>query len=408
MRDFCGVPYLLRSTRTVRTPGRVEFEIAGQAAAPREEPVVRLPCERRRLVANVRDQQRLDDLAISRIAHEIQPGPVSAQEIHQHRFVTSRPAPPDDAGCSLIRPQCLCGGEHVKAARFRQQLERRAQQRCIVFTGDEIAVSVGGAARAHVFDVAVGDAVARKDLPQHKGCAGGHGVDRQRLPFEICETLDFRGGREGEESAVDAHECYEVGRVRRHRFALAFLIGDEIVDEREAQVVAPFEQRSDKEGRIRRVAQLHGKAMGLEVALSLRRPQRHVPPAVEGNDGQACRRSSGHLRDGVSGRSCNCSPAAPDTSATAGSSPTAGSACLELRAAVRTRRILHSITLSARSRIDSGNLDAERLGGSHVYGQLELGWLFDGEIPGLRTPEDLVDVGRCAAKLVRGIRLHRR
>src|ERR1700676_1467124 len=40
-----------------------------------------------------------------------------------------------------------------------------------------------------------------------------------------------------------------------------------------------------------------------------------------------------------------------------------------------------------------GEFDTECFRSSHVYYQLELGWLFDGEICWLRTPENFVYIG---------------
>jgi hypothetical protein len=47
-----------------------------------------------------------------------------------------------------------------------------------------------------------------------------------------------------------------------------------------------------------------------------------------------------------------------------------------------------------------GNFDTKRLRGSHVNYQLELGWLFDGEICWLCTPENFVYVSGRTAKLL--------
>jgi hypothetical protein len=47
-----------------------------------------------------------------------------------------------------------------------------------------------------------------------------------------------------------------------------------------------------------------------------------------------------------------------------------------------------------------GEFDTERFRSSHVYYQLELGWLLDGEICRLRTPENFVYVCGRTAKLI--------
>ncbi len=47
-----------------------------------------------------------------------------------------------------------------------------------------------------------------------------------------------------------------------------------------------------------------------------------------------------------------------------------------------------------------GEFDTERFRSAHVYYQLELGWLLDGEICWLRTPENLVYVGGRTAILI--------
>jgi hypothetical protein len=47
-----------------------------------------------------------------------------------------------------------------------------------------------------------------------------------------------------------------------------------------------------------------------------------------------------------------------------------------------------------------GEFDTERFRRSHVYNQLELGWLLDGKICRLGTPENFVYVGGRTAKLI--------
>ena len=86
------------------------------------------------------------------------------------------------------------------------------------------------------------------------------------------------------------HEAEQVGVVGNLRFALAFLVGDEVVDECEADVGLAVEQRRDEERRAGRIAELHADAVGLEEALALRRPQGQVPAAIEGDDAQGRRR----------------------------------------------------------------------------------------------------------------------
>jgi len=45
------------------------------------------------------------------------------------------------------------------------------------------------------------------------------------------------------------------------------------------------------------------------------------------------------------------------------------------------------MTSSARARSDCGMVKSERLGGLEVDNQLELGWLLDGQVSGLRARE---------------------
>ena len=61
---FCGTPYLLRSASTVRMPSMSSARVARDAALGGEQQVVGLLRQRRRHVADVGDEQRLDDLAI--------------------------------------------------------------------------------------------------------------------------------------------------------------------------------------------------------------------------------------------------------------------------------------------------------------------------------------------------------
>jgi len=52
----------------------------------------------------------------------------------------------------------------------------------------------------------------------------------------------------------------------------------------------------------------------------------------------------------------------------------------------------HSITSSARTRIDGRNTQAERLGGLQIYPEFELSRLLNRKIGGFRALDDLVDV----------------
>ena len=66
--------------------------------------------------------------------------------------------------------------------------------------------------------------------------------------------------------------------------ALALLVGDEVVDGGQRDVVAAVEQTAHQRARIRRVVELHGDTVTSKKP-SLRGPQRQVPAAVEGDLG---------------------------------------------------------------------------------------------------------------------------
>ena len=112
------------------------------------------------------------------------------------------------------------------------------------------------------------------------------------LPFKSAKRFTDGDADDGQESAVAAHECEQIRIVGNLRFALPLPIGDDIVENGEREIDAAFEQRVDQERRGRRVGELHAQALGIEEALPLRRPDRKIPAAIEGDDAK---------RDGGSG-----------------------------------------------------------------------------------------------------------
>ena len=269
---------------------RIRLEVAEQPAPVGEQQVVGLLRERGRHVADVGHQQRFHDFAIAAVVDPVDRLPVALEEPDDGGFVRLPPAATNVARSALIGAERLGRREHRVALVPREHLERRAQQRRLVLAGEEIPVPVRGAAGTFVLHVTVAQAVARDDLAQHECRAGRHRVDRQRLALEVGERLDRRLRDDGEKAAVTAHERDQVGIVRDLRLALALLIGDQVVDQRESQVMPSFEQRRDQKPGARRVRDLHRHAVRLEEALPLRSPDRQVPSAVERDHADGLRR----------------------------------------------------------------------------------------------------------------------
>jgi hypothetical protein len=116
--------------------------------------------------------------------------------------------------------------------------------------------------------------------------AVGHRIHRERLALEVGERLDGGRRHHRQEAAVAAHEGEQVGRLGYRGLALPFLIGDEVVDGGERNVVPAIEEAGHQRRGVRRIAQLQDDAVGFEEALALSCPERQVPAAVEGDHPQ--------------------------------------------------------------------------------------------------------------------------
>src|SRR4029453_18233263 len=88
----------------------------------------------------------------------------------------------------------------------------------------------------------------------------------------------------GQKTVVAAHHHDEVGLARKLRFALAFLVRDEVVDGGERNVEAPGVQPRYQATGGRGVGELHRDAVRLEKSLALRCPGGEVPATFEGDD----------------------------------------------------------------------------------------------------------------------------
>src|SRR5439155_8654987 len=117
-------------------------------------------------------------------------------------------------------------------------------------------IPIRGPARAHERNVALGEAVTGYELTDDERIAGRNRIDRDRLSFEAGERLDRRRRDHRRESAVAADEREEVGVVRNLRFALALLVGDQIVDRGGGEIGLAVEQRLHEKRRARRVREL--------------------------------------------------------------------------------------------------------------------------------------------------------
>jgi hypothetical protein len=155
----------------------------------------------------------------------------------------------------------------------------------------QVAITIRRAAGSYIRDIRFGDPVARGDLAQHERGARRHRIDRECLPVEIGESFDARRGDHRQEAAIAPHECEKIRVVGNLRLALAFLVGDEVVDQRQPDVKLALEQRSHEKSGIRRVGELDRHVLRVEESLALRRPDRQVPAAVERNHAQQCLRA---------------------------------------------------------------------------------------------------------------------
>ena len=182
------------------------------------------------------------------------------------------PAAARKARGARVRPERFGAREHDEAAIARKQLERRAEQRRVVLSRDQVAVAIGGAAGADECHVGLGQPAADDELAQDKCEAGGHRVDRQRATLETSDVLDARTRHDGKEPAVATHEREQVRIVGDLRLTLSFLISDQVIDRRQRDVEFAVEQRGDQECRGGRVGELHRNAVRFEEALPLRGP----------------------------------------------------------------------------------------------------------------------------------------
>ena len=263
---------------------RVDLEIAQQATALGEQRLGGAMRELRRHVAQIGDQQRLGDVAVRRVDEPAHRLAVGAQEADEHRLVAARPRAAHEPAGAEIGAERVGTGENAKAALGGEDVERRPQQRRVERAGDQPRVAQLGRAAAHDADVGLADAVALQQLAQDEREAGVRRVDRDPLAAQVGDRRDRGCGDDAEKPVVDAHHGDEVGIAQRRPVALALLVGDEVVDRGEREVVAAGHQAVDERARARRVRQLDGDVLALEEALALRRPERQVPAAGEGDD----------------------------------------------------------------------------------------------------------------------------
>ena len=173
----------------------------------------------------------------------------------------------------------------VIALGFGDQLEGRKQQRGALFFLHQRLEALQAAARhGQAIVAAVLEPGLLHQLEQDEGIAGGARVDREGLAAEVLDIGDFRHRHQVQETVVAAHDRDQVGFRGGLRLALAFVVGNRVVDRGHGDVELALDGVAELEVGARRGRQVHGDAVLLEEALLLRHPDRPIAAAGKHDD----------------------------------------------------------------------------------------------------------------------------
>src|SRR3989475_5982169 len=258
----------------------IERGVGLEAAA--QEDVVGLRRQLRRHYADVLLQQRQ---RLGRVRAVVEPRdarPVGADVADELPLMGLRPRAARRADEPLVTAEDVDRvPETTEAGGLGEDLERRDQQRAGVLLLLQRLEALQHASRAHQRVVALPEPAPLQHLAKDEGVAGGERIHRQRLAPELAIARDLGLDDEAQEPVVTPHEGEEIRRARHGRLALPFLVGDDVVDGRHADVELSLDQVGELEHRRGRGRELHLEPVACEEPSLLGRPDRPVEPSRE-------------------------------------------------------------------------------------------------------------------------------